>query len=493
MSQTMPMLRSKVKVICPSMGLSAHVKVQQYISALTAEPNFHRDMTTICVVRRSDYGRLFGEVKEGASHPDLPVKGFYVLDESTNIVSFVGVRAELDRDDLFVDIVALEQNVLAQLIGVDLKEWLSDIENENPDLPELRLVALMRVDAVDTSLIPGRITSLTEEEYNSTEVMFKWDADLLNWDHNTDDIVQPVQTKRLNMKDIPLTSRNGRRLVRNSVAQNLAILEDAYARGGSQLSFDDWMVQNQGVNVYALRDLEGIDALPDSEYVAKMVKFKQAEATGYHNKALENKETELHLFDWVLQQFGVEFVDLGRKEAAAEILDTDVETGDTMNKEDEELPPAVFLITFDGTIVEDARPVIGPESPFALATIRKLIEKGHKVFILTDRTDDEFADMKEFFDTACVEVLGAVDSMPASGKIYTDYITNMGEELLTEDLPIDYLVDHRQYGITTVQISGRANGGSTYYWGDLLSRLHSDNYFTDADVEEISASVKEDQ
>ena len=45
----------------------------------------------------------------------------------------------------------------------------------------------------------------------------------------------------------------------------------------------------------------------------------------------------------------------------------------------------VIAVDFDGTIVEDRYPGIGMERPFAAATLRRLIERGHRLILWTVR------------------------------------------------------------------------------------------------------------
>lgn len=45
----------------------------------------------------------------------------------------------------------------------------------------------------------------------------------------------------------------------------------------------------------------------------------------------------------------------------------------------------VIAVDFDGTIVEDRYPGIGKERPFATATLRRLIARGHRLILWTVR------------------------------------------------------------------------------------------------------------
>ena len=45
----------------------------------------------------------------------------------------------------------------------------------------------------------------------------------------------------------------------------------------------------------------------------------------------------------------------------------------------------LIAVDFDGTIVEHKYPKIGKERPFATATLKKLIEDGHRLILWTVR------------------------------------------------------------------------------------------------------------
>jgi hypothetical protein len=56
--------------------------------------------------------------------------------------------------------------------------------------------------------------------------------------------------------------------------------------------------------------------------------------------------------------------------------------------------PLIIAIDFDGVIVQDAYPAIGPEVPGAVSTIQHLIRQGHRIIINTCRAGDAEAAMR---------------------------------------------------------------------------------------------------
>ena len=56
----------------------------------------------------------------------------------------------------------------------------------------------------------------------------------------------------------------------------------------------------------------------------------------------------------------------------------------------------IIAVDFDGTIVEHRYPSIGKEYPFAIETLRKLTEEGHRLILWTVREGQYLDDAVEF-------------------------------------------------------------------------------------------------
>ncbi|BAS04906.1 hypothetical protein [Ralstonia phage RSF1] len=476
-----PITYAKAQVFRPGYGLEYHSKIQQHVGVLAQEPDFKNKVATIVIPKR-DLKRLF---------PAEQPREFYI--SANGLLTYVALKAEtgLEGEERFADAIALNSAVLTAIFDGQDDMWVNE---EN--MPWLRFMVLANEIEIEALAVNERIVKIDQEEYKQTHPMWYWNG--IHWSPNGDPIeadAEPVKPK-IHLKDIPLTNRDSRRLVRNTINQHREALEDAHTRSGSSLSFDEWMVQNQGVNIPALQQLEGIDALPDDEYVDAMVKFKQAEVTAYHNVAVQKGETDKHLFDWCVENFGEEFQHVGRKDAQMEI---DMHAIDPEIEDDggQEEIPAVFVVTFDGTIVEDQRPAaIGPESPFAVATLKALKKNGHAVFIFTGRKGEdreamlEFLQKSDFTPSGTVSVLLPDDVMTHEE---VDLIDNQYRDALDTHggLAIDYLIDHKQFGVAVVQISGKANAAPTFFWGDLVDKLRNEGYLSDEDVDIIKSALDE--
>lgn len=469
---TKPIIFAKSKVLRPARAVREHVKLQQHVSVLMMEPDY-KDKHVLVAFRQFDLQRLFG---------DQSTKEFYLFNEGK--LSYVGLSGNHETtEEIFGRVVALNMTVVDAIFGDGgFEHVINDLYSKVNAVPVLRMTVLSGMDAFVQNQLMDRLTVIDSSEYETTDVNLKFVDHSYGWEENKDAIPELVPRKRFHLKDVPLTTRAGRRMVRNSIEQNRETLEGLHQGSHSQLTFDEWMVQAQGVNVEALKDLEKIDALPDEQYIEAMVTFKKAEAQAYHSQAIKDGKTDLHLFDWVKENFGEEFGNLGRQQAEAEVEGIDVpqEAGDV------ELEPATFLVTFDGTVVEDQFPAIGPVSPFAIDVMKALVRNGHKLFVLSMRRLEDREAMLQFLSDSDVEVVGVVESMYADGQLHREqvhFVTPEDNEDFTF-VDVDYLIDHRQFGMATVQISGRVNGEPTLYWGDLAQQLVELGYITEEDIEE---------
>jgi hypothetical protein len=472
-----PITYAKAQVFRPGTGLEEHSKIQQHVGVLAQEPDFKNKVATI-VIRNSDLSRVFG-----LDHP----REFYI--SANGFLTYVALKTEtgLEGDERFGSAIALNGTVLSAIFEGNDQVWVNDA-----DMPWLRFMVLANEFEIAELAIDERIVKIPSEEFKTTFAMTIWENG--KWvPNNMVAEAEPEAVKpKIHLRDIPLTNRANRRMVRNSITQNREALEDAHVKSASSLSFDEWMVQNQQVNVIALQQLEGIDNLPDDEYVEAMVKFKQAEVTGYHNVAVSKGETK-HLFDYCVENFGEEFQHVGRAAAQEEIdaqaIDPEVE--DDSGDVDE---PAVFVVTFDGTIVENVKPAIGAQSPFAVETLKVLKENGHLIYIYTGRKGDDRYAMLEFLKNAGFEPHGTVSML-----IPDDVMTPEEAETLIEvegfdlqdagGIPIDYVIDHKQFGAPVVNITGKAT--PTFFWGDLIDQLNNEGYISSEDVESIKDALNE--
>ena len=505
MSNNQPITFATALVLAPSVTMPGHAGFQQLIMSLGEEEYAHSKV--MAAIRVDDIKRLFGEnvpaVFYTYNNPTVEIS-----DGSRQNLSYVSLRKAFDpnttEEEVFADISVITDQIADKIIVGGLYEFMNDFfiehDNMNFEVPSLRLKLLVPPAqlAEKQPHVLEHFAAVDYEGWKDTPVKYTFDFNMLHWTKHPVEPEAIVEKRRLHLKDIPLDNRAGRRLVRASIEENREKLTNMFIKSGAQTTFNEWMTDRQGVMMKVLDELEKIDALSDEDYVKALVAFKKGEAQAYHSQQVKDGKTTLHLFDWTLENFGVEFEQLGLKEAQAEIVNLDEPTeSDEGQDQDDEAPAAVFVVQFDGTIVEDHFPMIGPESPFAIATMRRLIEKGHTIIVATKRERLDLDLVFDFFANAEVPIVGTISTFPSSGIIKPDDMWFNDEleidELPTEDIEVDYLIDHRQFGSPMVQISGRAERDSTFYWGDLIGHMKDLGYLTQEDVTEISGSMAEDQ
>jgi len=113
----------------------------------------------------------------------------------------------------------------------------------------------------------------------------------------------------------------------------------------------------------------------------------------------------------------------------------------------------IIAVDFDGTIVRHDFPRIGAEAPNAFKVLRKLQEGGHKLILLTMRSEKYLQDAVDF----CMERgvrFWAVNNNPEQGswtsspKVYAQlYIDDMALGVPMNDGTVDwYVVEQWLYG-----------------------------------------------
>lgn len=472
-----PVTYAKAGVFAPAQGMAAHASIQQYVESVFASP-VAKDLIAVVAINKADLKRLFGVEY---------VKEFYAT--SVTRLSYVAIMEEAmaGGEEVFARIVALESQVLN-----DIHDNPAFVDLAVRGIPhDLPMTVLKSVEDFEKHNIRDCVVKIEREEFEKLSPQFFFDFENRAWIPNNEPVTKVVGRARLHLKDIPLNTRANRNLVRSSIEANDKALTDSWKAEGTPISFFDWMTTKQGVNMKFLQDMAKIDALPDDEYIAAFCAFQKAQAQIAHKKDLDAGLTEKHLFDWVKEHYGVEFNDLGKAQAELDIqgLTQEKQLDESADAED---APGVFLITFDGTVVEDNYPLIGAESPYAMDTIRALLKNGHKVFILSQRveSEDDFKALDEFFTSNGAQITGYVSALPANGVLQDTSIVWKKEEETSGEVFIDYIVDHRQFGASKVQVSNRDDAGPTLYWGDMVSQLSDYGYLTEEDTVEMMEALE---
>lgn len=90
-----------------------------------------------------------------------------------------------------------------------------------------------------------------------------------------------------------------------------------------------------------------------------------------------------------------------------------------------------IAVDFDGTIVEHRYPEIGREYPFAIETLKKLVDNGHRLILWTVRDGKLLDEAVEFCKSRGLEFYAVNSEFPNGGW------KNSGSRKLRADLYID--------------------------------------------------------
>ena len=111
----------------------------------------------------------------------------------------------------------------------------------------------------------------------------------------------------------------------------------------------------------------------------------------------------------------------------------------------------VIAVDFDGTIVEHRYPAIGKELPFAIDTLRKLVEEGHRLILWTVREGQYLDEAVEFCRSRGLEFYAVNRDYPEEEK--------ENNQRFTRKLKADLWIDDR-------------NLGGLPDWGTIYEMIH---------------------
>ena len=130
----------------------------------------------------------------------------------------------------------------------------------------------------------------------------------------------------------------------------------------------------------------------------------------------------------------------------------------------------VIAVDFDGTIVEHRYPSIGKELPFAIDTLRKLAEEGHRLILWTVREGQYLDDAVEFCRNRGLEFYAVNRDYPEEEQ--------ENNQRFTRKLKADLWIDDRNLG-------GLPDWGTIYEmirhrltYEDLMRRYESNDTYS---------------
>ena len=131
-----------------------------------------------------------------------------------------------------------------------------------------------------------------------------------------------------------------------------------------------------------------------------------------------------------------------------------------------------IAVDFDGTIVEHKYPAIGKEIPYAIDTLKELIEENHKVILWTAREGKLLEDAVEFCRKRGLEFYAVNADYPDA---------NWENYRQTRKLRVDMFIDDRNLGGLPDWVTIYEMITNDMSYGDLIEKAVSEEV---GDVEE---------
>ncbi len=123
-----------------------------------------------------------------------------------------------------------------------------------------------------------------------------------------------------------------------------------------------------------------------------------------------------------------------------------------------------IAVDFDGTIVHDRYPDIGNEKPFAIQTIKMLMQEGHQFVLWSVREDDALEEAVEWCRQRGVEFYAVNQNFVGEDSETTRHYSRK--------LKVDLFIDDR-------------NIGGLPDWGTIYKMIHERKTFEDVIMETI--------
>jgi hypothetical protein len=93
----------------------------------------------------------------------------------------------------------------------------------------------------------------------------------------------------------------------------------------------------------------------------------------------------------------------------------------------------IIAVDFDGTIVDDAYPNIGPYKPFAVQTLKLLHSEGHRLILWTYRRGKFLRDAVDLLEKSGVELYAVNASFPGENDDLGGYSRKIHADLFVDD------------------------------------------------------------
>ena len=117
-----------------------------------------------------------------------------------------------------------------------------------------------------------------------------------------------------------------------------------------------------------------------------------------------------------------------------------------------------IAVDFDGTIVEDRFPAIGPELPFAVETLRMLQKDQHRIILWTVREGDTLSEAVEWCRKRGLEFYAVNKDFPEENiELNEQFSRKLKADVFIDDRQVGGLLDWGQiYRMITENLTVRA-------------------------------------
>jgi hypothetical protein len=127
-----------------------------------------------------------------------------------------------------------------------------------------------------------------------------------------------------------------------------------------------------------------------------------------------------------------------------------------------------IAVDFDGTIVEDQYPKIGPEKPFAIETLKMLIKDRHRLILWTVREGEALEEAVNWCRERGVEFYAVNRDYPEE--------TVQNNQYFSRKLKVDKFIDDR-------------NLGGLPDWGTIYRMISRHKTWHDLMIEEVQSAT----
>lgn len=149
----------------------------------------------------------------------------------------------------------------------------------------------------------------------------------------------------------------------------------------------------------------------------------------------------------------------------------------------------IIAVDFDGTCCVHNYPEIGEENPYAIQTMKSLIENGHKIFLWTMR-----GHAKDIIDDAGDESIQTVDTQRDTLQEALDWLKERGIYIKGNISPAQFSTSPKQYAAIYIDDAAlgcpltKFKGHTVVDWLKIATMFADANIITKAQYDKIKSA-----